>query len=83
MTNERRTDEDIPEHERRTDSSVGGGMTSQGGTTPETDEERRPAERGEGYTLPGAGQDRPAGDPDDDEPADPNGPEVAFTPRSV
>ncbi len=82
MTNER-IDEDIPEHERRIDASMGGGMSSQGGTMPETDQEPRGAEQGEGYMLPGAGQDRPAGDPDDDEPTDPNGPEVAFTPRSV
>ncbi len=84
MTNERRTDEDIPEHERRAETSAGGGLSGQGGTMPEPADEPRVDEGADRYVLPGAHEARPSDDPDaEDEPADPDGPEVAYTPRSI
>ena len=73
-----RSRDQLPEHERRRETEVGGGITGEGGTAAEADTDRR-------TTGADLDEDRPQhtsdiGDPD---PEDPNGPEAAYQPRSI
>jgi hypothetical protein len=68
----------LPEHERRPERDIGGGVIDAGGTAPILEEDPRAAEVGfdeEGH--------QPESDIDDPDPEDPNGPEVAFQPRPL
>jgi hypothetical protein len=76
MTTERPRDDELPEHERRDETSVGGGLMREGGTAPET-EPRTPVADPTDVTK------QPTSDLDDDEPEDPDGPEVAYQPKSI
>lgn len=80
MTEERRDHEDMPEHERRPDTGVGGGLTSQGGTARESGMDRAhdPADPNEAIRQPVSDLAE-----DDEEPEDPDGPEAAYQPRSI
>jgi hypothetical protein len=73
-----RLQSELPEHERRAETEVGAGITGQGGTAPETGEDRRAREAGLDERP-----DQPMSDVADDDPEDPNGPEAAYTPRSI
>ena len=68
----------LPEHERRPEKDVGGAITGEGGTAPETDTDRQAMDAG-------LDEDRPqhTSDIDDSDPEDPNGPEAAYQPRSI
>lgn len=81
MDDERRDHEDMPEHERRPETGVGGGLTGQGGTAPEAepDAEQLRSDPNEAIRQPVSD----AADGDADEPEDPDGPEAAYQPRSI
>jgi hypothetical protein len=83
MTEERRDHEDMPEHERRPETGVGGGLTGQGGTAPEAEPGNgdRRTDPNEAVRQPTS--DATDGDADEPEPEDPDGPEVAYQPRSI
>ena len=73
-----RPSDQLPEHERRPERDVGGGIAGEGGTAPETEVDERAAQAG-------FNEDRPQHESDigDSDPEDPNGPEVAVQPRSI
>ena len=73
-----RTDDQLPEHERRRETDVGGGIAGEGGTAPETRADRRAMDAGLNEEAP-----QPDSDIDDADPEDPNGPEAAYQPRSI
>ena len=77
MTTDRPRDE-LPEHERRPETEVGGGIAGQAGTARETGPDRRAMDAG----LDDDAR-RPASAVVDEEPEDPDGPDVAYQPRSV
>ena len=79
MPTERRPDERLPEHERRPETDLGGGLTGAGGTAPETGRDR-PVKHADPTSII---EDEPTSDIDDADPEDPNGPEAAYTPRSI
>ena len=73
-----RREDQLPEHETRPETTVGGGIAGEGGTARETAADQRAAEAGFDE------DDRqPRSDANDDDPEDPNGPEVAFQPRPL
>ena len=73
-----RPNDELPEHERRPETETGGGITSKGGTAAEmgTDPWANDPDA-DGETR------QPESDIEDPEPEDPNGPEVAYQPRSI
>ena len=73
-----RPDSELPDHERRPETDLGAGITGEGGTTPEMGTDKPTIELG-----PGEDARQPTSDIEDPEPEDPNGPEVAYTPRSI
>ena len=73
-----RPDDQLPEHERRPQTDVGGGITGAGGTAPETRADRRAMDAGLSEEVP-----EHESDIDDEEPEDPNGPKAAYQPRSI
>ncbi len=79
MTTERRPDERLPEHEKRPETDLGAGLTSAGGTAPETGRDR-PITHADPESIV---DDEPTSDIEDPDPEDPNGPEAAYTPRSI
>jgi hypothetical protein len=78
MTSER-PDEELPEHERRPETSSGSGLSGSGGTAPETSDDPRPRD----VDREPDERERPTWDPADEEPEDPDGPDVAYQPKSV
>ena len=74
-----RPQDQLPEHERRRETDVGGGIAAQGGTAPETGADRRAMDAG----LDDEERPQPESDIDDPDPEDPNGPEAAYQPRSI
>ena len=79
MTTDERPDDRLPEHERRPETDLGGGLTSAGGTAPETGRDR-PLKHADPESII---DDEPTSDVDDPDPEDPNGPEAAYSPRSI
>jgi hypothetical protein len=78
VTTERRPDERLPEHERRPETDLGAGLTTAGGTAAETGRDRSIK-----HADPESTVDEPTSDIEDPDPEDPNGPEAAYTPRSI
>ena len=74
-----RPQDQVPEHERRRETDVGGGIAGEGGTAPETSADRRAMDAG----LDDEERPQPDSDIDDPDPEDPNGPEAAYQPRSI
>jgi hypothetical protein len=74
-----RPQDQLPEHERRPETDVGGGIAGEGGTAPETRADRRAMDAG----LDDEERPQPDSDIDDPDPEDPNGPEAAYQPRSI
>jgi hypothetical protein len=73
-----RTEDRLPEHERRPETDIGAGIAGQGGTAPETRADRRVVDAGlDDETR------QPTADIEDPDTEDPNGPEVAYQPRSI
>jgi hypothetical protein len=70
--------DELPEHERRPETTLGGGITGKGGTARETGPDRRAAEAGFDEERP-----RPTSDIDDPDPQDPDGPKAAYRPRNI
>jgi hypothetical protein len=79
VTTERRPDERLPEHERRPETDLGAGLNSAGGTAPETGRDRSIKHADPDSIV----DDQPTSDIEDQDPEDPNGPEAAYTPRSI
>ena len=73
-----RPENELPEHERRPQTDVGGGIASKGGTAPEMGTDPWANDPDADGETP-----QPSSDIKDAEPEDPNGPEVAYQPRSI
>ena len=79
MTTERRPDDRLPEQEQRPDTDLGAGLTGAGGTAPETGRDR-PLKHADPESII---EGEPTSDIGDPEPEDPDGPEAAYSPRSI